>query len=197
MSTSETTNKPLPPPHEVIVISDYPEDEERLRQQCIDVRRAVFCAEQGFSVALNTDENDATATHLLLRLTPSLTPIGTLRLYRVHDASYLMLGRVSILSVYRKYGLGKVLMQAAHERVVREPYLIPPSPAVLQKSESIAKSGVDEELQSRPTITVKIGSQLYSEPFYARLGYTPEGNTYIEQGAPHQPMTITLPIPTC
>ncbi|VDB93491.1 unnamed protein product [Peniophora sp. CBMAI 1063] len=189
MSTTQTSNRPLPPPHEVIVISDYPDEQERLLQQCINVRLAVFCTEQGFSVALNTDEHDATATHLLLRLTPSLTPIGTARLYHIPGTSYIMLGRVSILSAYRKYGLGKVLVKAAHGRAVREPYLAPPS-----LGEASAGHEAAVVLQSERTVTVKIGSQMYSVPFYARLGYINEGDMYFEQGAPHQPMTITLPV---
>ena len=56
MSTVHTSNKPLPPPHEVIVIHDYPEEVDLLRQQCIGVRLAVFCAEQGFAAGLNVDE---------------------------------------------------------------------------------------------------------------------------------------------
>ncbi|VDB97060.1 unnamed protein product [Peniophora sp. CBMAI 1063] len=207
MSTAMTSNNPVAPPHEVIVASDYPDQEARLRQQCYDVRAEVFCTEQGFSLELEIDENDATATHLLLRLTPSLSPIGTLRLYPAPDGSHLILGRVAILAAYRKYGLGKVLMLAGHERAVRQPYLIQPSlanppvdsgasegsiPATNTLDSSPSPNG---EAADRSTITVKLGAQIYAIPFYARYGYVAEGDTYLDEGAPHQHMTVTLPIP--
>lgn len=125
--------------------------------------------------------NDDTATHLLLRLTPSLTPIGTLRLYPAPDGSHLILGRVAILAAYRKYGLGKVLMLAGHERAVREPYLIQSSPAMSpvesSPTESLIPSTITLDSNSkvngadtdRSTITVKLGAQLYAMPFYARF----------------------------
>ncbi|KZV69879.1 hypothetical protein PENSPDRAFT_652015 [Peniophora sp. CONT] len=208
MSTYTTANKPLAPPHEVVVISDYPEEEAQLRQQCYVVRKDVFCTEQGFSVELEIDENDATATHLLLRLTPSLTPIGTIRLYPAPDGSHIILGRVAILAPYRKYGLGKVLMLAGHERAVRKPYLIQPSPAVPPVESSSTESPIpvtssldpnsksNADPADRLTITVKLGAQLYAIPFYARYGYVAEGATYLDEGSPHQHMTVTLPIPS-
>ena len=55
---------------------------------------------------------DEAATHFLLRLTPSLTPIGTIRC-TVH-AGYYKLGRLAVLKEYRQYRFGAALVQSLH-----------------------------------------------------------------------------------
>jgi ribosomal protein S18 acetylase RimI-like enzyme len=60
------------------------------------------------------------ATHFLLRLTPSLTPIGTIRVYKMPgpDSNY-KLTRLAVLKDYRKYNFGRALVLALHEWVGR------------------------------------------------------------------------------
>jgi GNAT superfamily N-acetyltransferase len=55
------------------------------------------------------------ATHFLLRLTPSLTPIGTIRVFKMAD--YYKLTRLAVLKDYRKYKFGQALVLALHEWV--------------------------------------------------------------------------------
>jgi GNAT superfamily N-acetyltransferase len=51
------------------------------------------------------------STSLLLRLVPSLTPIGTVRI----TPSKNKISRLCILAEYRKYGFGAELMTQAHK----------------------------------------------------------------------------------
>ena len=60
---------------------------------------------------------DETATHFLLRLTPSLIPIGTIRVFKVPDAQYYKLTRLAVLKEYRRFSFGRKLVQAMHDWV--------------------------------------------------------------------------------
>jgi len=55
---------------------------------------------------------DESATHLLLRLVPSLKPIGTIRIFEV--SHYYKLTRVCILEDYRQFRFGRELVDASH-----------------------------------------------------------------------------------
>lgn len=58
---------------------------------------------------------DASATHFLLRLVPSLEPIGTVRCLKPKGKDYYKLGRLAVLRKYRKYRFGRALVLALHE----------------------------------------------------------------------------------
>ena len=64
---------------------------------------------------LSTASFDETATHFLLRLTPSFTPIGTIRCVAARD--YYKLTRLAVLKDYRKYRFGRALVQSLHDFV--------------------------------------------------------------------------------
>jgi GNAT superfamily N-acetyltransferase len=59
---------------------------------------------------------DEYATHFLLRLVPSLEPIGTIRAHRT-PGGYYKLSRLAILAPYRKYGFGRTLVTALNNWV--------------------------------------------------------------------------------
>ncbi|KAG6336585.1 hypothetical protein ID866_2494 [Astraeus odoratus] len=67
--------------------------------------------------------HDPVATHFLLRLLPSKTPIGTIRATRVsseesdRDDSYYKLSRLAVLKPYRRYRFGRDLVLALHQWV--------------------------------------------------------------------------------
>jgi GNAT superfamily N-acetyltransferase len=70
------------------------------------------------------DEGDK-ATHFLLRLTPSLTPIGTIRASRSSSAGttkqpYYKLSRLAVLKEYRRYRFGRALVQRLHDWVAED-----------------------------------------------------------------------------
>lgn len=60
---------------------------------------------------------DPTATHFLLRLVPSLAPIGTIRAYRPPGTSYYKLSRLVVLKEYRSFRFGRALVLTLHEWV--------------------------------------------------------------------------------
>lgn len=59
---------------------------------------------------------DASA-HFLLRLTPSLEPIGTIRAYKMPGASYYKLSRLAVLKEYRRRRFGRELVMSLHDWV--------------------------------------------------------------------------------
>lgn len=77
----------------------------------LDIRRAVFVAEQGVSEALEIDGRDGAAEHLLALLEGE--PVGTLRLRLLEDGRIAKIERVAVLAPARGQGLGAMLMRAA------------------------------------------------------------------------------------
>ncbi|KAF8138357.1 acyl-CoA N-acyltransferase [Boletus edulis] len=165
MSNPDTSSGTLPS-HEIIVIPPSGhQDRLSLLDQCINVRIDVFVHEQQFSLDVEVDEHDPIATHFLLRLVPSLTPIGTIRAYRAEGEKYYKLSRLAVLKPYRKYHFGRDLVLALHRWV----------------NEDAIRSGLQ-------VARVVCHSQLPVKGFYAKYGYQPEGDEFDEDGAPHQKM---------
>ncbi|KIJ20385.1 hypothetical protein PAXINDRAFT_160959 [Paxillus involutus ATCC 200175] len=161
----------MPPSHEIIVIPPAGHDgRQALLDQSINVRIDVFVHEQGFPLDVEVDEQDPTATHFLLRLLPSLSPIGTIRAYKVEGANYHKLSRLAVLRQYRKYHFGRDLVLALHRWV----------------KDDAKRTG---EMQ---VAKVVCHSQLPVKGFYSKLGYQPEGDEFDEDGAPHQKMVAYL-----
>ena len=71
-------------------------------KSCKEVRKIVFCDEQGYSEAEEYDELDKTATHILMM--DDDLPIGTGRIIDCGD--YFKLGRIAVLKEYRGKNLG-------------------------------------------------------------------------------------------
>lgn len=88
---------------------------------------------------------DETATHILLRLTPSLRPIGTIRASK--GSSYYKLSRLAVLRDYRKYRLGRELVLALHEWVKQD----------------AARAGI-----TSGAVKIRCHSQIYIKGFYAK-----------------------------
>ena len=57
---------------------------------------------------------DAQSTHFLLRITPSLLPIGTIRMNKLSEGQY-KLSRLVVLKEYRSFGFGRDLVQCANQ----------------------------------------------------------------------------------
>ena len=90
---------------------------------------------------------DETATHILLRLTPSLKPVGTIRVSKT--SKYYKLSRLAVLKDYRHYRFGRDLVLALHAWVRQD----------------IAASGSGVAV---PPVRIHCHSQLYVKPFYAK-----------------------------
>ena len=93
---------------------------------------------------ITADSLDATATHLLLRLTLSLKPIGTIRASK--GSGYYKLSRLAVLSEWRKHRLGRELVLTLHDWVQRD----------------ATASG------ATGSVKIHCHSQLYAKPFYAK-----------------------------
>jgi ribosomal protein S18 acetylase RimI-like enzyme len=136
------------PHHEIVVLPKHgQEGREELLQQCFDVRINVFHREQKFPLETEFDKfvlmffglciyvnletltptlstpmhmcsMDRVGTHLLLRLLPSLEPIGTVRCYKTEtatDRESYRLSRLCVLKEFRRYKFGSELVLALHE----------------------------------------------------------------------------------
>ncbi|KAH7930658.1 acyl-CoA N-acyltransferase [Leucogyrophana mollusca] len=168
---SDNTTPVTVPAHEILVISGAgSEGRAKLLQDCIDVRIGVFVDEQKFPLDVEVDEHDPTATHILLRLVPSLKPIGTIRAYKVEGANYYKLSRLAVLKEYRQHRFGRDLVFALHDWV---------------KEDAKKTVGLD-------VAKVVSHSQIPVKSFYAKYGYLPEGDEFDEDGAPHQKMVARL-----
>ena len=116
-----------------------------------DVRRIVFIDEQEFSYDL--DAVDAYAHHAVVY--DDSTPIAAGRFF--FDKNNIPhIGRVAVLKEYRRYGVGRYLMD------------------VLEK---LAKE-IGAEY-------ITLGAQLRASGFYEKLGYIPYGDLYYEEYCEH------------
>ncbi|KAF8914218.1 acyl-CoA N-acyltransferase [Gymnopilus junonius] len=113
------------------------------------------------------------ATHFLLRLTPSLTPVGTIRGFKYPGKDYYKLTRLAVLKDYRKYRFGRELVERLHDWV-REDALLQGTAAGL--------------------VDIVSHSQIPVKGFYAKFGYEPEGPEFDEDGDPHQKMVYRMPL---
>lgn len=89
-------------------------------------------------------------------------PAGTVRLV-VEQPGEAHLGRLAVLPPARGTGLGVALVKAVEERA-----------------------------QERSLASVVLGAQVHALPFYARLGYTVEGEVFDDAGIPHRWMRKRL-----
>lgn len=135
LSPSGQGNKPA---HEIILVKS---DDKTLTEQCKEIRikgsslvvspnkltdnppppPLVFVDEQKFPLDAEIDEYDdpGQSVHFLLRLLPSLEPIGTIRLVLAKGK----VGRLCLLKDYRKCGFGRDLMVKCHQMSASEPGL--------------------------------------------------------------------------
>ncbi|PCH40862.1 acyl-CoA N-acyltransferase [Wolfiporia cocos MD-104 SS10] len=157
------------PPHELLLVPAAGDPARAaLREQCYAVRIAVFVTEQGFPLDAEIDDLDETATHFLLRLLPSRTPVGTIRCSR--HGGYYKLSRLAVLKEYRQCRFGRELVLALHDFVKRD-------------ARRTGAAGF---------VPVKSHSQIPAKGFYAKFGYQPQGEEFDEDGAPHQLMVAQL-----
>ncbi|KII95005.1 hypothetical protein PLICRDRAFT_199139 [Plicaturopsis crispa FD-325 SS-3] len=162
------------PPHEIVVVPAFgQEGRDALKEQCFEVRIEVFHREQGFPLDTEIDDLDETATHFLLRLVPSQTPVGTIRATRAESGAYYKLSRFAVLKEYRTFKFGRELVLALHDWVL----------------EDARRRGVSG------SVKIVTHSQIPVKGLYARYGYQDEGDEFDEDGAPHQKMVKKVSLP--
>lgn len=86
---------------------------------CVSAARVVVDPHCAQGVLLRPDE---TAEHFLLRLLPSLQPVGTIRASRANSggAPYYRLSRLAVLKDFRKLNFGRELVLAYHKWVAAD-----------------------------------------------------------------------------
>ncbi|GIO18794.1 acetyltransferase [Oceanobacillus oncorhynchi subsp. incaldanensis] len=129
--------------------------EEQDLQKVFEIRKEIFVKEQEVSEDEEFDafdSLDADCNHILVYYDNK--PVGTGRVRAVEEVGKLE--RICILKPYRKYGLGKVIVQSLEE-------------IVLQKGLTRAK----------------LHGQTHAEGFYHKLGYETVSDEFLEDGIPH------------
>jgi len=129
--------------------------EEQDLQKVFEIRKEIFVKEQEVSEEEEFDAFDsleADCDHILVYYDNE--PVGTGRVRAVEGVGKLE--RICILNPYRKYGLGKVIVQSLEE-------------IVLQKGLTRAK----------------LHGQTHAEGFYHKLGYETASDEFLEDGIPH------------
>ncbi|KEK23130.1 GNAT family N-acetyltransferase [Bacillus gaemokensis] len=128
------------------------------------IRKDVFVKEQGVPLEDEFDTFDKLSDlchHILVYFNEM--PVGTGRIRYVDGIGKLE--RICILKPYRKYGLGKVIIQTLEE---------------IAREHGIYK--------------VKLHGQTHAEGFYTKLGYHTSSDVFMEDDIPHILMTRDLSI---
>ncbi|MBS9803670.1 GNAT family N-acetyltransferase [Bacillus cereus] len=126
------------------------------------IRKEVFVKEQAVPLADEFDSFDEIGEqckHILVYYNE--LPVGTGRIRFIDGTGKLE--RICILKDYRKYGLGKVIIQTLEE---------------IARNEQATK--------------VKLHGQTQAEGFYKKLGYETSSDIFMEDGIPHILMTKVL-----
>jgi predicted GNAT family N-acyltransferase len=125
------------------------------------IRRRVFVEEQAISEALEFDDLDDGARHLLATIDG--VPAGTLRIRLLEEGRVAKIERVAVLEEWRRYRIGRALMEAALELAISQ--------------------GAHE---------AKVHAQTVVQAFYAGLGFAPVGGEFEEDGIAHIAMEKPL-----
>ncbi|HEV2170773.1 MAG TPA: GNAT family N-acetyltransferase [Candidatus Binatus sp.] len=140
----------------IVIAIESPADMER----AWTIRRRVFIEEQRVPEEIEMDADDEHAFHALAVLDG--VAIGCGRMVN-HGAAEVKIGRMAVLSEYRKTGIGaeilRFLIDRARARGVRK--------AILH-------------------------AQLTAEGFYLREGFMPVGGVFFEAGIAHRLMELAL-----
>jgi predicted GNAT family N-acyltransferase len=119
------------------------------------VRQKIFIEEQGVPVALEWEALDAQCLWYVA-VSQAGEVIGIVRL--TPDAR---IGRMAVLAMWRRMGVGAALLAAALAEAHRQ--------------------GPRE---------VRLSAQTHAISFYARFGFKPEGDIFLDAGIPHRAMTF-------
>ncbi|KAJ7094462.1 acyl-CoA N-acyltransferase [Mycena belliarum] len=153
--------------------------DQKIIQECHRIRKDVFHLEQKFPLETEYDEVEDVAVHFLVRVTEEdpataarrVKCVGTVRATppgTYPGSTRYKLSRFAVEKAYRKYGLGRLLLDSLHEWVRQ-----------------------DAAAARRPA-EVECHSQLSAIGFYAKFGYASEGSQFDEDGAPHLNMVLRL-----
>ncbi|MEP2280256.1 GNAT family N-acetyltransferase [Maribacter sp.] len=121
----------------------------------LQLRSEIFVVEQD-CVYQDIDGKDAKAIHIIGYKNNSV--VAYTRIFKPGDYfDQASIGRVAVHKDFRKFGYGKVIMQAS----------------------------IDAVEEHYNTYEIKISAQKYLTKFYTDLGFNATGEEYLEDGIPH------------
>lgn len=129
---------------------------DHLPEEAKKIREEVFVKEQGFREEF--DGIDEMAIHIVLF--DGEKAVGTCRLFSHDSQPDYHVGRVAVTANCRGRGLGKMLMDAAEEKV-----------------------------RDLGGASITLSGQVRVSDFYEKLGYCRQGEEYLDEGCPHVKMT--------
>jgi ElaA protein len=141
-------------------------------EAAFDVRREVFVKEQGYTEEQEFDEAEPLALHVLAQLVPGCVTtqgagrhLGAARLLldSSEDPPIAYVSRLSVLPFARRMGLGKAIVQ----------FML-------------------EGAQEMGCNKARAGAQKTALDFWARLGFRPTGEEYMDFHVPHEWTERTL-----
>ncbi len=133
-----------------------------LKEEALALRLEVFVQEQGVPLEMEQDEHDETSRHIVLRNALGLC-IATARLLPVSHEGVSKLGRMAVERQLRGHDLGRTVLKA-----------------------------LLEEARARGDQEVLIHAQKSVQPFYAKAGFEPQGEAFMEAGIEHIEMKLKL-----
>ncbi|KAJ7498607.1 acyl-CoA N-acyltransferase [Mycena latifolia] len=181
----------------------FAKGDPKIIDECQRLRKEVFHVEQGFPLDIEFDGRDDIATHFLVCVTEEdeasaerrVKYVGTIR--GTPPGTYpgidrYKLSRLAVHKAYRKYRLGRLLVESLHKWIQ-----------------------ADAAASHRPSADIECYSHIPLMGFYAKFGYTVEEKPYAriagvdlvplylclyvqgpqsdEDGEPHQNMMLRLP----
>lgn len=135
---------------------------QKLLDACFAIRTAIFVEEQGVPAADEFDAYDALGTEARHILLYVDGVPAASSRLRIVE-HVAKLERICVLLDYRKHGLGRVLINKLEEMAL---------------ADGLKKA--------------KLHAQVQASGFYARLGYAPASDVFMEDGIPHLLMTKQL-----
>lgn len=128
----------------------------------VKIRNLIFVQGQGVPLSIEIDKNEAYCIHFVL-YDDNDKPLATCRLLPDEQKGFVTLQRMAVLDTHQGLGLGRRLLQAA---------------------ETFAKE------QRFKKITLH--AQMTAYDFYAKNGYLPVGEQFLEAGIEHITVEKTL-----
>ena len=125
----------------------------------LEIRRVVFIEGQDVPEAEERDGKDKDALHFIAF--EDDLPVGTARI--LLNDGIGKIGRVAVLSKYRRRGIGKRLMRV-----------------------------VLDELRVNKATEARLGAQTHALGFYEALGFSAYGPEFLDAGIPHRSMALIL-----
>lgn len=91
------------------------------------------------------------------------TPVAVCRFYGINESGLYSVGRIAVTKQYRGRGLGAEILESA-----------------------------ENEIKKLGGTAVELSAQVQAEKFYTKQGYTPIGDTYLDEYCPHIKMSKQL-----